>query len=604
MPNARTKSGVRHLFYMDWIVQLLVKLLLKCTIIIFNLLVRSIYNSIGINIGAKFSTITISGSAKNTGAVNTVSFEETMNSVLSKSQYTAAGDKGELWSNASGHTFDVLFSGVANFQTILIYTGLCLVCIIAFIEIYKSFLGPLEEAENPISVLGRSVIAALGVTFSYDILVMIEYVFNSIYIEFLNSSKNIVKSSGDLFFGSMKIGEDTVNKEIKGPELAGDPLVIGTGVVKIAMGVLVLILFGLLLLEFVKFVAEVIERYVLLGVLFYLSPLAFSTYASKNTSQFFKAFMQMMFGQCLSLILSIFFFDVFYDAINIHMGPMGVTQLLIYVFMLVAWLKIAQNTDKYMSAMGLSIAQCGSSMLVAGQALTTSIGNAKNAGRHAMNEREKKKSGADAAANGGGGFTLAGANSDDDPQAQTNNKKKPNGNNSGTNGQAGTAGSPGTPPKSGGGGSAGAIAPEPVYRGADAIDNIATDRGLGRPLTGYEKAQVISMMDNEKTFYDGNNGHWKITGNDGSVVEGVGPGFSPSDQTAARPAGNAGANNAGGGLDGAPNGFASGFEGGTGTGTGQAIQINDILNGATNPGYKNFQGLKANFGIDVSKDQN
>ena len=70
----------------------------------------------------------------------------------------------------------------------------------------------------------------------------------------------------------------------------------------VALIALVLVL--ILAWNYLKLLFEAAERYVLLGVLVYTAPVAFSMGASQNTSNIFKSWCRMFGGQVFLLIMN------------------------------------------------------------------------------------------------------------------------------------------------------------------------------------------------------------------------------------------------------------------------------------------------------------
>lgn len=70
------------------------------------------------------------------------------------------------------------------------------------------------------------------------------------------------------------------------------------------VALIVLILVLILAWNYVKLLFEAAERYVLLGVLVYTAPMAFSMGASQSTSNIFKSWCRMLGGQVFLLIMN------------------------------------------------------------------------------------------------------------------------------------------------------------------------------------------------------------------------------------------------------------------------------------------------------------
>ena len=71
-----------------------------------------------------------------------------------------------------------------------------------------------------------------------------------------------------------------------------------------AVALITLILVIILAWNYLKLLLEAAERYVLLGVLIYTAPVAFSMGASQSTSNIFKSWCRMLGGQMLLLVMN------------------------------------------------------------------------------------------------------------------------------------------------------------------------------------------------------------------------------------------------------------------------------------------------------------
>ena len=120
----------------------------------------------------------------------------------------------------------------------------------------------------------------------------------------------------------------------------------------------------------VKLMLEVVERYVLLAALTYTAPLAFATGATETTSGVLKAWVRMYGSEILVIVLNIWFLRIFqmgtgylYGIYNSNLalvdGSGETIPFILIIFVLVAWLKLAQRLDSYLSTLGLNAAHTG-----------------------------------------------------------------------------------------------------------------------------------------------------------------------------------------------------------------------------------------------------
>jgi hypothetical protein len=71
-----------------------------------------------------------------------------------------------------------------------------------------------------------------------------------------------------------------------------------------AVSIIVLILVLILAWNYIKLLFEAAERYILLGVLIFTAPVAFSMGASQSTSNIFKSWCRMLGGQMFLLVMN------------------------------------------------------------------------------------------------------------------------------------------------------------------------------------------------------------------------------------------------------------------------------------------------------------
>lgn len=122
---------------------------------------------------------------------------------------------------------------------------------------------------------------------------------------------------------------------------------------------LYLILLLLIGFNLIKVLLEAVERYVVLFVLIYLSPLAASTLASEETSGIYKRFFIMFMSQCLLLLLNVWTMKM---AISMF-SSLGANDLpLLGLLMGYAFLRIALRMDSYLNQLGLNSAVTGAGL--------------------------------------------------------------------------------------------------------------------------------------------------------------------------------------------------------------------------------------------------
>lgn len=109
----------------------------------------------------------------------------------------------------------------------------------------------------------------------------------------------------------------------------------------------------------IKVFLEAIERYVMLFILIYLSPLASCTLASTETSTIFKRFFSMFISQCVLLLFNVWTIKMAiscFSALGSHGMPM------IGLLMGYSFLRISLRMDTYLNQLGLNSAVTGAGL--------------------------------------------------------------------------------------------------------------------------------------------------------------------------------------------------------------------------------------------------
>ncbi|GHU94300.1 hypothetical protein FACS1894208_05110 [Clostridia bacterium] len=123
-----------------------------------------------------------------------------------------------------------------------------------------------------------------------------------------------------------------------------------------ASWLLVVIVGVIIIFQIVKFFFEVGERYVIVGVLTILAPLAFAMGGSKNTSDIFKGWARMYGSMCLMMVLNVVFVKLIISALAIF--PKGL-EVFPWLILMVALARVARKIDNVIARIGLNPALTG-----------------------------------------------------------------------------------------------------------------------------------------------------------------------------------------------------------------------------------------------------
>lgn len=280
--------------------------------------------------------------------------------------------------------------------------GAGLAVTIAAVGMFSFFRGSGSPSsmETPWQILGRAAIAgALIVGGGYILSYMVEVAKFS-YDVFFNMDYQATGGDGlgELLLGTGKkyastIFSNGISMGVTAFAAADGSLVEDLIVSDLAISLLILFLDIAVGWELFKVMVEVAERYLMVGVLVYTSPLVFSTVASGQTAGVFKRWCGMFISSLLLMSLSVFFLNASIAAL----ASIGADDsFIVSLVLILAMLKIAQRLDTYMSQLGLNAAQTGGSLLDTIFAGAKTIGNfAKGAfgGRSSNGGGEGSKSG-------------------------------------------------------------------------------------------------------------------------------------------------------------------------------------------------------------------
>lgn len=255
---------------------------------------------------------------------------------------------------------------------IMQYTAWAMLFLITVWQLFKAFGGPISESEHPLQLIARSSIFALLIGYAKPIFEIVLDIARAPYTALMD----IQMSAEDFTF-------------------AGVEQVLMSGITTLVSVITVVGLILMLILQislgwnYFKLLLEVVERYIVVGVLCYTSPLAYCMGGSKATEPVFKSWCRMVGSQLLLLVLNVWFLRGFNSAVGQFIANAGATStgqgnIFLWMFCALAFLKTAQKFDSYLAAMGLNVAQTGSGMgmelLMSARVLTGLGGSVRSAG--------------------------------------------------------------------------------------------------------------------------------------------------------------------------------------------------------------------------------
>ena len=271
------------------------------------------------------------------------------------------------------------FPFVTKAFVIMQYTAWAILFLITVWQLFRSFGGPITEAENPWALLARSCLFAVMIGYAKEIFMTVLEIAKAPYTALMTVSMD----SEDFTFAGI---EETLTNGLT------NIVIFGT-----VVGMILLIILEISLgWNYFKLLLETVERYVVVGVLCYTSPLAFSMGASKNTNPVFKSWCRMIGSQLLLLVMHVWFVRAFNSSVGQYIGNGGALtsdkgSVFLWMFCAIAFLKTAQKFDSYLASIGLNAAQTGGGMgmelMMAARVLGGFGGGAKTAGSVFRNGR-------------------------------------------------------------------------------------------------------------------------------------------------------------------------------------------------------------------------
>ncbi len=258
--------------------------------------------------------------------------------------------------------FNATFPFMKTAFTAVTYFAYALLFLIVVFQLVKCFGGKIVEGEDPMVLTVRAMFFAMLIPFAGQIM--------DIVLDIAMVPFEVFSENGGYI-------TDAVQKGTFAGLLQGDKLVFsiifGAGSLFSGIGTIIGILLTVVLFwNYLKLLLEVCERYVVLGILYYTSPLAFSLGASKATSDTFKNWCRMVGSQLFVIVMNVYFLRGFGAALGVFIATCGTTVIsnnnmlvtfMIGYFSLLAYLRVAARFDEYLGQLGLNAAKTGTGPL-------------------------------------------------------------------------------------------------------------------------------------------------------------------------------------------------------------------------------------------------
>lgn len=238
--------------------------------------------------------------------------------------------------------FEELF-GVAGdlYKNAVLPIAVALLLVIVIWQLYKSMFGKMgASSEDPVELVFRSCFCLFMIVFAKDI---------------VNYILDIAGSPYEWVVGTA-VTVDSFSQYVSTAEAVVGAL----GVDAISIQLLLLVMQFVVAWNYFKMLFILAERYVLLGVFSYTSPLAFATGASKATNNILASWSKMFGGQVMIIILDAWCLKMFLSAYgNLMASSYGFTKFFAATMCLIGFCKITGKLDSYMASLGVNLGRTG-----------------------------------------------------------------------------------------------------------------------------------------------------------------------------------------------------------------------------------------------------
>ena len=273
------------------------------------------------------------------------------------------------------NTFEQVFPQTDQVMKWSEYCGLLIIIVVFFFQLIKIMSGPITKAERPLSLICRTIGFAIAVKFSKPLCGLIFTIATAPYKAMKTATTYSILHQ--LVDGLKAIADESGGQITSGASGISD--FVCSMISPIVTLFLIISLFG----AFFKLLLEVIERYLILGVLSIFAPLAIATGCSESTNNIFRSWIRAMASQCLLMIFSVFFLtmlqngmtkifiDSFGGLVSDFSSPFNgsgtlntANSLCLRVMMMVSWCRLGTAMDRHLQTLGLTTLQAGDGLAI------------------------------------------------------------------------------------------------------------------------------------------------------------------------------------------------------------------------------------------------
>ena len=244
--------------------------------------------------------------------------------------------------NMNGNPFVGAFPVLSTIFSALTVIGWSVLGVVLVFFVYQSIMTPnSQNAEHPFNLLCRAVLAG-------SILALSGYI-KDVFMDFGSAIYDAL-SSIDITSGPPKsLGEALIGPFLEGGAVSG--VMQAAGLLSGVSSLFLLIMLIAISWQIIKFMLELLERYVTFCFSGYLMPLVAPTLVSKATAGIFSAYMSFVVAQMLLMWLSVIFMKIIIAGF-MSMGTTGSPSWFLHCFLLYSMTILAQKADNILARIG------------------------------------------------------------------------------------------------------------------------------------------------------------------------------------------------------------------------------------------------------------
>lgn len=271
-------------------------------------------------------------------------------------------------------TYLQIFPLLSSVYSILQGLAIGLTAIVALSGLATFWFGSVDSSavtDRPVAILLRSLMAGMMVYFGGHFLSLTADLGTIPYQMFLSMDGAPEEVGALSFAGSLLQGAATI-------------AVAPTYAVKdVTVALIEFIIIVLIAINLFKLTLEVAERYLMVGLLVFTSPIIYPVMATKSTSRIMRNWVSMYCGALIMMSASVVFLKLVVNGLNnaAVAADSDSGAFLLRILLVLALCRIAQRVDNYLQQLGLNVASTGGSVLDDILSLGSLAAKAFNGGR-------------------------------------------------------------------------------------------------------------------------------------------------------------------------------------------------------------------------------